>query len=151
MKNNKLKWFDFVYNLNNKLLTKKSLKKSLTVFWENELKMYEKERYINILFKVKMENGTVRSISPSQLVKIDEFNQLYTLFNSYLDITSEQYKSTKLDSIFFTYIIYPLDIKINRSSISKPKKSKKNISFTFAGYNLPKTMDICNWGKNRIL
>jgi len=50
--------------------------------------MLNQDQYLTIIFKVKMENENIRSISLSQTIQLKEYYKLYSIFKEYWDIRS---------------------------------------------------------------
>jgi len=158
LSNFKLSWNDFYYDLNNQLLTKNLLISALSTFFNEELNMAAKEQdggngsiklddFLIIIFKIRMENESVRSISFIQTIPLNRFDELFSVFFEFWNIRSDDYHTFKIKSIIFTYAISPLGGEIKVPKIVKPNKpSSKDMSFKFSGFSLPATMDITEWG-----
>jgi|SRR5882672_552883 len=145
--NLKLRWNDFYYDLNNQLLTKNLLNLALTALFNERLSTEKLDHFLIIIFKVKMENESIRSISFSQTIPLNRFKELLFIFFEYWNIRSEDYHTFYIKSIFFTYAIGSVGGEIKGPKIIKAiKPLQKEMSFKFSGFNLPNTMDITEWG-----
>ena len=170
MKNNKLlinKWTDFTYNIDSKIISDNLIRRSLNKFrsqLNNLLFNYKPMSYpssikILILFKIKSINYQYRTITPLQIVNIEDFNYLYDLFIEFWNLKTEEYHLAKISDIIFVYKI--LDSNNLESKIITPKsllkhnkinKEEKNLDFTkFGGFNLPNTMDFTKWGDTHFI
>lgn len=83
--------------------------------------MLNQDQYLTIIFKVKMENENIRSISLSQTIQLKEYYKLYSIFKEYWDIRSEDSHLTNIHSCIFTYAIFPLDT-LKRSKFTRASK-----------------------------
>ena len=112
------KWIDFTYPLQNKILLIDHIKDALKILFEQFNNYSEmNNHYIQIQFKVQLNNGLYRSISYVQTVKLNDFNQLLDSFIEFWNLRSEDYHITAVGNIIFTYKIYS-------SEISKQIKNK---------------------------
>lgn len=82
------KWIEFSYPLNNQIITKDLIKKSLDLFWSQVIKseLISEDKVFAIQFKVKLRDGVIRSISKVQKVDSKDLYSLIKLFISYWEI-----------------------------------------------------------------
>lgn len=106
---------------------------------------------------MKTINHQYRTISPLQIVDIEDLSYLSDLFNEFLNLKSEEYYVAAYSDIIFTYKvvdIHNLETKILSPEKIKAEQSNKLLieSVTrFGGYNLPNTMDFTLWGNCHFL
>jgi hypothetical protein len=119
----------------------------------------DNHQFIIILFRVQYFNGLYSTLNNIQKVNKHDFETLYNLYSSTLDLKAEDYNTTEIINIIFSYKIIPENNLVTKKSKieSKIKQNNNIINYKFAGYNLPKTMDnnkfgiIINKNKNLIL
>jgi len=142
------KWIEFTYPLNNKIITKDLIKKSLELFWTQIIKteLISEDKVFTIQFKVKLRDGIIRSISKVQTVNSKDFDTLVKLFISFWEIKSDEYQLSESLEIILNYNLFKE--KNFTKNIYKPHllKSEEKSLFNFKGYKLPNTMDLTLWG-----
>jgi len=115
------------------------------IYLFEELKYLNKEYFIIIQFKIKIDNNNIRSISYLQTIKLKEYNDLIDIFIYFWNIKRSYYISIPVIDIIFTYRIMSNNNGIITSSKFNIKKENKNI-IHFKGYNLPNNMNCIEWG-----
>lgn len=141
-------WKDFEYKVDS-LITKFTIERALKLLWSEVMSSLDNSKLVLIQFKVLMPNNTYRSVSYIQTVSNKEYHDLLLRFIEFWNICTEEYHSTPVEKIIFTYSVVP-----NTSVITKPKFNQhKNIilknkdEFSFKGKVLPNNMDVETWGK----
>lgn len=147
------KWNDYLYPIENLLITENTIKNSLLSFesflLESNLNL-NKNISILIFFKVKTSNHQWRTISYMQSLNIKDLTTLEQIFIEYWNLKDEEYNLEQYSQIIYTY--YIIDSFSMKSKIVKANKYKninnnynlKNIKI--GKYNLPCTMDFYTWG-----
>ena len=146
-------WIDYTYHLQNQIILNEHITMALKDLWYLFDKIPQ-NHFIQIQFKVQLNNGLYRSISYVQTVKKEDYNSLLDIFIEFWNLRSEDYHITTASSIIFTYKVYDSEIsqQIKSKSISRHKNivSELKQQYTFGGFNLPKTMDFTLWGEHFI-
>jgi len=144
-----LKWIEYKILLANKLITNSVIRNTFIQFWNEKIKgNLQTNQFVIIQLKAQLSDGTYRTLSNAQIVKLTDFISVLESFYIFWEIKGEEYYLTEIDSIIFSYKFIPLQSSINESKISLPKeiKTKNKPTFKFIGYNLPSTMDLTEWG-----
>jgi hypothetical protein len=128
----------------NKLLTNDLIKEMLNKFWDEIMNKID-NKMVLLLFRIKFEDNTYRTIG--NLQKIDRSNlfQLYEILTDLLSIINDEYKTLAIIKLVFSYKIIETDNK-NSKIDSFNIKNIKLPTFKFYGYNLPNTMNLKLWG-----
>jgi hypothetical protein len=119
----KSKWIEFIYPLNNQIITKDLIKKSLELFWTQIIKteLISEDKVFAIQFKVKLRDGIIRSISKVQSVDSKDLDSLIKLFISFWEIKSDEYQLSESLEIILNYNLF------QEESITKKNKYTKLI------------------------
>lgn len=127
------KWIEFIYPLNNQIITKDLIKKSLHLFWTQIIKteLISEDKVFAIQFKVKLRDGEIRSISKVQKVDSKDLESLIKLFISYWEIKSDEYQSTESLEIIFNYNLFKEENLTKNMYIPNLLKSEEKSSFNF--------------------
>lgn len=165
-------WQDFRYEISSELVSKEAISHSLDLL-NQEFKVLDipDSQYINIQYKVKTKNNSLRSFSYMQTIQIKDLNVLKEIFKEYYEIIAGEYDLLFLNSI--SHIIYTFRIiKDNDTQFKKINLSKKTnihrgennsklkngyhngdktFKFRFNNVNLPTTMDLRAWGDGKII
>ena len=107
------KWSDFSYNMESKNITLSNITIAFSMFRKeilSNLSFYKPVKLpsqikLLILFKVKTINHQYRTISPLQIVDIDDLSYLSDLFNEFWNLKSEEYYVAAYSDIIFKYKI----------------------------------------------
>ena len=140
-------WMEFIFPLNNQIITKDLIKISLQSFWNQTVKIeIAEDKVFVIQFKVKLGNGVFRSISTVQKVDSKDLELLTEIFISFWEIKSDEYQLAESLEIIFNYNLLKYE-KLSKK-VYKPNllKTDEKTLFNFKGYNLPNTMDLTLWG-----
>jgi|SRR5882762_1332797 len=109
-----------------------------------------KDKIVYFMFRIKYDGNDYKTISILQKINKNKstLNELLKFYIGTLNYKNEQYYTTKIEKIIFTYKIIPdekLESKETRIGPSK-KYIPSDKAFNFLGYNLPNTMDVTKLG-----
>lgn len=135
-------WFD-----SDSFITNERIEFCLKQFWYEQFENINKDSYINVVFKVYVNNfDGFRSIS----LKFRACKEDYDLMLEYCieswNLKSEEYKSSLCSGIAFAYKNVPMELGIDKSNFPVIKGVDEKVGFMFGGYDLPATSDIYKWG-----
>lgn len=163
MKTNKFVnyWSHFVLNNDSKFnlhtthkFGRSTLHKYLVKFWREVMSPLAMDITVGIIFKVRLSNNHVKSISYLQKVNKTQYNELLENFNQFINQRVENYAKEEVKEIIFTYHIFTeFKTEDGKSLIVKPSITKPinepgvlpSSKFSFGGFNLH-TTDFSNWG-----
>ena len=108
------KWSDFSYNMESKNITLSNITIAFSMFRKeilSNLAFYKPVKFpsqikLLILFKVKTINHQYRTISPLQIVDINDVNILSDLFNEFWNLKSEEYYVATYSDIILGGLVY---------------------------------------------
>lgn len=84
----------------------------------------DEAQYVMFSFKLLYENKYM-GLGPMKKQKKKDLTKLLALLTSFLDLKSEEYKSTELKGIIFQYLIIPINKILNlKFKLVKPTQKK---------------------------
>lgn len=148
------KWSEYQYPLPHQLMTQHQLLRALVKFRREVLKNVPAPLYdagfVVLQLKVKSSTGEYRSISRCFLIKIIELTTILGELLLSLEIRSEAYNQMDVTDFIISYKIIESEEKIINSPgpIPRSPRPRKRLStIPIGGYNLPRTMDLEEWGE----
>jgi hypothetical protein len=140
-------WKHLNYKINNLTLSIDFINNTLQSFWKNVMNKLNDDQYVLFIFKVQYSIGNYASLSSLQKINKNDFILLLDILKKEYNIKLEEYKSTEIINIIYSYTIIPSD-KLETKESKLTSSVNKSIPFyRFFGYNFPSTMDYSNIGK----
>jgi hypothetical protein len=92
---------------------------------------------------MKFHSGSFKTLGPLQKIQKGDFDDLLILYKSILESKDDQYHTTPITQIIFSYIVIPSDkLQSEKSKIIDIQKNKKVETYKMFGFKFPSTMDL---------
>jgi hypothetical protein len=142
-------WFDFEYTIENQFIVDTHIDDSLNLLWNEIENKFTNEHYLQIFFKINLDNDVFRSVSYLVTIKKDDFNDLNSSFKLCWNIRGDDYQQYSITKIIYTYRIVDKSLIITSEDSSKRLYKVKH-TYNFNGITrLPDSMDFALWGDSK--
>lgn len=148
-----------VYDVNNSLLTKTLLESYIRSFWKLIFPGHGSSNFAAVYITIKYEGNVFKSLGKASKVNVKDLERYIRYIAGQIDIKNNQYKSTKMYSIYFAFKILSVETLNDYNSVihdtlpvnetSKTQNSHgSNITVSKVfGYDLPNNLNLLTWGK----
>ena len=114
---NKHVWKDLVFQVNNKVFSKKLIEKLFKQFWNKIKDQFTESNHIFILLKIKYVNKQILTIGKVQRLNKTDLNWYINFILENIEFKSEYYNETLIESIIISYGFKEGNIE-NKSNIN---------------------------------
>jgi DNA polymerase type B, organellar and viral len=139
-----LLWTSYYYNVNNSMIDKNLITKSVNSFWKEISKTVESDQHVISLFRIQTEDNIVLTLGQLQKLSLDDKDYYINYINDILSLKTDEYSNKIITQIVFSY-------GVRTGSIDKNVLLKDVIKDTeylkYKNYKLPVTLDPLKYGK----
>jgi hypothetical protein len=142
MKNRNYGW-QYLTLQNMNIFVQTDFNKALDQFWNQVMHKMNDERIVGVLLKIKLSDGSLKTIAPLQKVTKNNLELIRKVLNFFISMKSNDYYSLETSGIIFQYNILNKDA--DASIVTPLKREVKN--YSFGNYDLPLSTDLSLWGE----
>jgi hypothetical protein len=142
--NNLILWTSYYYFVNNSVLDKDLITKSVNSFWKEISKTVDSDQHIISIFRIKTEDNIVITLGQLKKLSIQDKNYYINYISNVLSLKRGDYNDNNINEIIFSYGIRTGSI--NKNVLVKDV-TKDTEYLNYKHYKLPISLDPFKYGK----